>query len=242
MLKSLAAYLPAQTQQTLKRVYWRHKIKHNEFSAGEPDFYALPQLLKKGDIAIDVGANVGQYTRRMSELVGETGRVISMEPMSETFGLLTSNCSDLRNVTLLNMAASSEPQEVEMALPAPGGVANYYRAAIMAGGSRRAMAINLDVLSVQRLALIKIDAEGHDLEVLRGAERLLERFRPRLIVEVDRAGAIAGWLAEREYLVTRLPGSPNIIGYHKTMTGPVLERIDDERLAELERSAEPKAW
>jgi FkbM family methyltransferase len=212
MLKSIAAHLPGFIQTELKRAYFRRKIRRNEFSAGEPEFDRLNEFIRAGDTVIDVGANVGHYTRRMSELVGPAGRVIALEPMATTFALLTSNCADLRNVTLLNLAASENACEVGMELPHfASGLENYYRASITPGGTSRAMAIALDSLTLERLALIKIDAEGHDLEVLRGASGHLQRLRPKLIVEADAQGKIAEWLVQAGYRTERREGSPNLV-------------------------------
>jgi FkbM family methyltransferase len=212
-LKSIAAYLPAGIQFDLKRAHFRRSIRRGTFSADEPEFERLHTWVREGQTVIDVGANVGHYTRRLSVLVGH-GRVIAFEPVPETFALLTANCSDLRNVTLCNWAASDRFQTVGLELPQfKSGLANYYRASITVGGSHPSLAMRLDSLPLTDLALIKIDAEGHDLAVLTGAQALIERLKPALIVEEDSAGTIAEWLVTRGYRIERLPGSPNLLGF-----------------------------
>ena len=62
----------------------------------------------------------------------------------------------------------------------------------------------------KRVSLVKIDAEGHELSVLRGMESLLHRDRPVLIVEVSSSHS-REFLVQRGYAVEKLPASPNCI-------------------------------
>ena len=80
---------------------------------------------------IDVGANVGHYTKRFSELVGATGRVIAFEPIPETFALLAANIQllPLANVTLINAALSDKTDLAGMSIPVfDTGLRNFYQA------------------------------------------------------------------------------------------------------------------
>ena len=213
MLKALAARLPGEIQSQLKRAYFRTQIWRSRFTADAPEYARLHEWVAPGDICIDVGSNVGQYARRMAELVAPEGVVFAIEPMHETFRLLASNVGDLANVILLNMAASDRSQDVYMELPRFGsGLNNYYRASISTHGTHHVRAIPLDSLELNQVALIKIDAEGHDLEVLQGAQRLIQQSRPKLIVEENSGGIIAQWMREHDYKVIRLPGSCNVVG------------------------------
>ncbi len=210
MLKSLAAQLPSGIQYRLKRAYFRSQILRRRFTADEPEYSVLKDWLSPGDVVIDVGANIGQYTRRMAEHVGPMGSVIALEPMQETFRLLTANVGDVAHVTLLKLAASDMGREVSMDLPVSrSGLANYYRASISDGGAYRVRAIQLDSLGLNRLSLIKIDAEGHELQVLQGALNILARFRPTLIVEAS--APAEEFLREMGYKIERFDGSPNFV-------------------------------
>ena len=66
--------------------------------------------MREGNCVRDVGATVGRYTRKMSELVGPEGRVVALEPARDTFELLEANAARLRNknVTPAHVAASDE--------------------------------------------------------------------------------------------------------------------------------------
>jgi FkbM family methyltransferase len=219
MLKSLAAQLPVGFQFQLKRAYFRSQIWRQRFTADEPEYSMLKDWLSPGDVVIDVGANIGQYTRRMADLVGPRGSVIALEPMQETFRLLTANVGDIAHVTLLKLAASDVGREVFMDLPvSKSGLSNYYRAAIADGGTYRVRAILLDSLGLNRLSLIKIDAEGHELQVLQGARMLLEQFHPRLIVEASTPAE--RFLREMGYTIDSFSGSPNFVAQFVEVSEP----------------------
>ncbi|MFA6235219.1 MAG: FkbM family methyltransferase, partial [Bacteroidota bacterium] len=89
------------------------------FETWEPEYHILDQLVSEGEWVIDVGANVGYYSKKFSDLVGPRGRVIAIEPVPETFAFLASNTLlfDNLNVSLLNLAASDASTIVRMEIP-----------------------------------------------------------------------------------------------------------------------------
>jgi FkbM family methyltransferase len=216
MLKSLAAQLPLSLQFQLKRLYFRSQIWRGLFTADEPEYSMLKDWIIPGDVVLDIGANIGQYTRRMAECVGPKGSVLALEPMQETFRLLIANVGDLPHVTFLKLAASDTGREVSMDLPkSKSGLSNYYRASISDSGAYRVRAIQLDSLGLNRLSLIKIDAEGHELQVLQGARHLLELFHPTLIVE--KCQAAEDFLKQMGYTIDHFDGSPNFVAQFVTV-------------------------
>jgi FkbM family methyltransferase len=164
---------------------------------------------------IDVGANVGHYTLRFSELVGPAGRVLAFEPVPDTFELLAAAASlaPFPNITLFNVAASSTTALASMSIPREAtGQRNYYRAQLGDGPPDvHTLCLPIDGLELPtRVALVKIDAEGHELSVLYGMTRLLERDLPVLLVE-DSSQAIPAFLARFGYQMTRQLDSFNCI-------------------------------
>jgi FkbM family methyltransferase len=213
--KGIAARLPDRWQMELRRRRFRRQILHNQFGTTIPEFHLLATLLELGAWVVDVGANVGHYTKRMSDLVGASGRVIALEPVPQTFSLLAANVALFRhqNVTLLNIAGSSGFSELSMEIPlAPSGIRNYYRAHVVPlPGELRLLACPLDALPFTTpISLIKVDAEGHDEQVLRGAEGILRRDRPSLLVEAV-GGGLTEFLSGFGYSGTPVPGSPNTL-------------------------------
>jgi FkbM family methyltransferase len=215
LLKKLASRLPSSWQHELKRLHFRRQIRLQTFQTTEPEFLILHQLVSAGDWVIDIGANVGQYTGKLSDLVGPQGRVIAVEPVPETFALLAANVLLFRycNVTLLNLAASDRAAVVGIRIPDfDTGLKNYYQAAVTTQESEiQVMTASVDSLALShRIRLIKIDAEGHDAVVLQGMERLLARDHPTLIVETTTPAALTT-LANLGYRIERLPESSNTV-------------------------------
>jgi FkbM family methyltransferase len=217
-LKTLVGKLPTAAQLKLKEAYYAHKIKRDDFSADEPEYFRLGEWISDGDWVIDVGANVGHYTHRLSSLCGSSGRVIACEPVPETFTLLACNVSrfSLQNVSLLNVAASDQFRAIEMAIPKTAtGLANLYMASVQheslpgESSSKSAFSIPLDCLQFPRgIALIKIDAEGHELSVINGLLKTIETHRPTLIIE-GTDPQIRGLLEKYGYTFEEESGSPN---------------------------------
>jgi FkbM family methyltransferase len=215
--KRLANYLPERWQQRAKRFHFARQIRRGVFTTSEPEYSELGDFLSPGDWVIDIGANVGHYTLRMSELVRSDGRVFAFEPIPPTFELLTANCalSHYRNVTLLNLAASDSRGIVTMKVPQSErtGGPNYYEAHIsnegIAEGCWNVFTLEIDTLGLpHRVSLVKIDAEGHELQVIRGMTRLIECHRPILVVEGNRAEP---FLESLGYHAQHHSGSPNYV-------------------------------
>jgi FkbM family methyltransferase len=212
-LKHLAYRLPVRYQQDLKRLWFGNKLRRRTLVTDEPEFARLPEWLGEGDWALDVGANIGHYTVRMSELVGRGGRVLAFEPVPRTFELLAANVAllPLTNVSLFNVAASDGCRDVGMRIPHfDGGPLNYYEAKITTEDAHlRVLSVRLDSLGLREpIKLVKIDAEGHELSVLQGMTSIIERDRPRIIAEGAHEG-VEALLREFGYRSENAPRSPN---------------------------------
>jgi FkbM family methyltransferase len=220
VLAKVLAKLPRRAQFLIRRAHFLYLIRRNELKPDEPEIVDVQQYARLGDWVVDVGANIGRYTCFMSRCVGQSGRVIAVEPIPESFALLTANVNacGAKNVTLLNLALSSRTEVLRMTVPADEETKldNYYQARISAEGDLAVLCVPLDSLPIpERVRLIKIDAEGHDLQVLEGAQKLIERDRPIVIVEGWEGGSVARWLSERQYSIQKRAGSPNIVGRPK---------------------------
>lgn len=216
LLKRAAARLPEAWQYELRRWYFRRQIARDVFATDEPEYVLLPTFLRPGDWVLDVGANVGHYTRRMSDLVGSAGRVIAFEPVPTTFALLAANARCFRhaNVTLINAAASDATASAGVRIPDfAEGLRNYYQASLQGQGPAELtiLTIAIDALALpSRVRLAKIDVEGHELPVLRGMQALLRRDRPVLVVETS-SREVVDLLRGLGYDTERLPGSSNLL-------------------------------
>ena len=194
----------------------------------DPEFPIVRRLVRAGDVVLDVGANFGPYTRLLSEWVYPSGRVLSFEPIPDTFAILDWCCKRLpvRNVELHNCALSDIARSAFMEIPRyHGGGLNYYESRITSNGpkhdSRRHKAVQLRLLDSflddlrGTVSLVKCDVEGHEWEVIQGARRLIETFSPSWLIEVssdpDQSSSTGAqlfrFLADRGYRVFWVEGS-----------------------------------
>jgi len=190
---SLIKKLPKSIQQPLRRWYYFRLLTSFEKT---PEMHFLGSLIKKGDLVVDVGANIGVFTKHLSELVGPTGKVVSIEPIPSTFDLLRWNVRalKLKNVELFPYAVSTENGEVEMMIPSyQTGGDDFYRAKIIEkGGNQKTMKIpskTLDSLLEKygsKITFMKIDVEFHESETIQGAQNVIKNSMPILLVEVTR--------------------------------------------------------
>ena len=150
------------------------------------DLPALRPLVHIGSTVIDVGANVGFFTRRFAEWTGASGAVIAIEPEAR-------NVEDLGRMRLRHSLA-----QVECIQAAAGTLDGTAHLVINPGhpADHRigANGVKVDVVAIDTLmrrrgwpdvSLIKVDVQGAELGVLRGASETIARSRPALYVEVD---------------------------------------------------------
>ncbi len=214
--KKIASKLPDHWQSELKRFYFKRQICKGTFVSFEPEYNILSKMINDGDWVIDVGANIGHYTKRFSELVGANGRVIAFEPVPTTFALLAANVQlfSTLNVTLVNAAVSDATDVVGMSIPFfSTGLTNYYQAHITNTSKQNlnVMTLSLDSLAItRRIKVVKIDAEGHEVHVLKGMKRILQEYHPTLIIETD-SNEVITELSAMGYRHEKLIESPNIL-------------------------------
>ena len=214
MLLKIAARLPDSLQLELKRLRYARQIGRGDFRSPEPEYDLLPHWLAPGSVAIDVGANVGHYTLKLAGLVGPGGRVLAFEPVPTTFALLAANVqrSGSSNVTLINAAASNRAAFLNMVVPdSTPGVRNYYQAQLSDGGDLSVLSVTIDSLNLPpSVALVKIDAEGHETAILDGMRQLIARDQPVLILERS-SSQIVDSMEEAGYRCGMIDGSPNYV-------------------------------
>jgi FkbM family methyltransferase len=196
VLKTLVLrFLPRPLLLSLKKLHYVRQLRDPQIEE-EPDLEVVKRLVREGTVALDIGANVGLYTRLLSSWVGESGRVVSLEPIPDTCEILRHVIARLHlsNATALQFAASDRSGQVAMALPKrKSGEANPYQARITgshapSGGELGIQAVRLDDV-VERLGLkvdfVKIDVEGHELACVTGGLRTIEQFRPAMLIEIS---------------------------------------------------------
>ena len=168
------------------------------FRGERGEICALLDRLAPGDAAVDVGANKGAYLYWMRRAVGPGGSVIAFEPQPG----LARYLEDMRarmawdNVSIRDCALSDSSGRRVLHVPgwenSPGASLEALEPAGVAGNAERDREVAVDTLDRQledaerpRIALVKVDVEGHELAVFRGAERILSSSRPALLFECE---------------------------------------------------------
>jgi len=158
----------------------------------------LEKLVRPGDVVFDIGANIGAHTLGLARSVGPNGRVYAFEPADFAFAKLKRNLalnpgldSRTRTAQILlssSPAGSSEPRiYASWPLEKDDTVHPKHRGRLVT--TQNATVDTLDHFAqsegLDRLDLIKIDVDGHELPVLRGGFNLLKKFHPVLLMEMS---------------------------------------------------------
>ena len=178
---------------------WHHRRVLLSFAdSDEPDLVVVRKLVKRGTVAVDLGANIGVYTKALSELVGPAGAVISVEPVPQTFEALSRNVRSfgMHNVRCINAAVSDRVGSVLMTVPNyEDGGSNYYQASITTNAADagavsnrhlKVPSLTLDTIAsgIAELGFVKCDIEGHELACLAGATATLGSRSAAWLIEV----------------------------------------------------------
>jgi FkbM family methyltransferase len=196
----IAGIGPFRIRLRRNRSYWlRDPLESESFP-----FSMLRQLVRSGDVVYDAGANLGLYSRYLVSALGAR-RVIAFEPVAENRDLLARNLAlggVTSQVTVLPLALSDEDGTAEFQIDdmqsvsgtlsrVTGGKPSQGRKNLGLGPLAAEVACRrLDSLvaeGLERPDVIKIDIEGAEALLLRGAERLLRESGPRLLIELHGA-------------------------------------------------------
>lgn len=154
----------------------------------EPELPFMREVLRPGDVLIDVGASVGAYTMVAAKKIGPDGIVVALEPLPETAGMLFSNvrANSLSNVRIRVLAGSNRTGCKLFWLSDAPNDSSFTRR--HHSKSISVLAAKLDDLiqweNLDRVDYLKMDAEGEELPILEGAREIIERFRPIIQREI----------------------------------------------------------
>jgi len=146
----------------------------------------IKNLVKKGDVALDIGAHIGYYTLLLAKLVGKRGEVIGFEPDQDNFQLLKKNVmvNGYTNTILESNAVSNTV-----------GAVTLYRSALSSAKGKLHNSDNCEPIQVDAVTLdryfagyergidfIKMDAEGAEASILQGADSVLRKNQHMKII------------------------------------------------------------
>lgn len=181
------------------------------------DGHLLPHILpliNPGDSIIDVGAFIGDHTYAYALKTHgvDTGMVYAFEPNPDAFFCLEKNTETFSHVKRYNCGLGDCENTASLVKDSNAGASML----TSGGGVQIKM---LDSIEIPRLNGIKVDAEGFELKVLKGAEKTLAKFKPWLVLEFN-AGAlrlndtsadeIIKWLSDRGYRAFKEVGSGDL--------------------------------
>jgi len=147
--------------------------------------------ISKGDVFIDVGAHIGKYTFVVAKRVAPTGKVIAIEPNPLVFKALVNGIrqNKLTNVIPLNIAVSDKNAIVKLYVKRSSTLSSIkepdYSIKIISVISKSIDSI-VQELNLNKVDWVKIDAEGAEVDILKGMTNTLTKFRPKIIIEVEK--------------------------------------------------------
>ncbi|MCY4644624.1 MAG: FkbM family methyltransferase [Bacteriovoracales bacterium] len=193
-------------------------------------FEVISQILEEGDNCIDCGAHVGYWTLVFSHFVGKTGHVFSFEPDEENFRPLARNVKSLNNISITNVALFNK-----------NGVGTLYQNPKNEGGGslfndvkkdnypqleiKTLKLDDFDKLPSKKIKLIKIDAEGSEIDILDGARKVMENeaLRPQFCIiecskrEIQKRRTLFDIMKSYNYSSKPLEGEEEILFVEKDL-------------------------
>lgn len=160
-----------------------------DFGQWEPAETAIvKKCIGPGSVVFDIGANIGYFSLLMSKCVGQNGEVHCFEPTSYGFRRLKGNVAlnanlPVQNLRLNNLALSSSCGNAIEAFEA-----RFSSKVLAFAEAERVELLTLDFYffssGLSRIEFIKIDVDGYDYEVIKGAEVVLRKYRPIVMAEI----------------------------------------------------------
>lgn len=143
---------------------------------------------KKGNIVIDVGANIGYYTVLLADRIGKTGKIYAFEPDKANFKILKKNveANNLKNVEIINVAVGSKAGKIKLHKSKENlGDHKLY------GNGKEVKEVKIikldDFLKGKKIDLMKIDTQGWEPEVVVGSKELIKKNKPTIFLEYSPA-------------------------------------------------------
>lgn len=156
----------------------------------------LKQYIPEDGAVIDIGGHAGQFTKLFSS-VARNGHVYTFEPGTYAYSILSlmKKIKGLKNVSLFKLGVSSENTNKTLSVPIKeSGSLGYGRSCVSDAAFEKSVQEQINLISLDsfveegnfsRLDFIKVDVEGHEMSVLRGAKETLKKHYPALMIEIN---------------------------------------------------------
>lgn len=177
-------YLDLKNDEGIARDLFIFKKREHQTT----DFVLQTGLIKEGDVVLDIGANIGYYALLWSKLVGDAGLVYALEPVSGNFRSLIKNIklNNAKNIESYHLAAGSKNEEKLINVYKKGNWSSFasHHDQILKDRELTKVVTVDDFLRNKRMpALVRMDVEGYESEILKGMKQSLQ-YIPYLLIEV----------------------------------------------------------
>lgn len=170
-------------------IYTRALFEYHRFRGTlEPELFFIKNFARRSRTAIDVGAYNGLFLLYLARIFR---LVYAFEPVEELYQILSR--LRLRNARVFNVAVSGTNKDLLLRIPMDGSHARYTEASLVDRAAADDAEIKtvsvscrtLDSFNITDCDFMKIDVEGHELDVLKGGLKTIERSLPVLLVEIE---------------------------------------------------------
>jgi len=142
--------------------------------------YEKYNKIKKGNVILDIGANVGIFSIKAAKAVGDEGKVIAIEPEPKNIKILNENLKNFKNIIIIPKAVGNSSGKVDFLIGIHSG-SHKINSQIRKKSNEKIIKVPIEKidnlvreLNLEKVNFLKIDVEGWELEVLKGAESSLE--------------------------------------------------------------------
>lgn len=206
-------------QEILYHTFWQEYYQE--------EFFIINNYIKPGWNVIDVGANLGFYSLLLLDLVGADGQIFSFEPSKYIFEKLKKNidANKAQNIHLFNYGCGDrEFKSVLYVDKEYSGMTSMNKEELKKIAEEEVSIVTIDGIFCEKnikIDFIKIDTEGYEYSVLRGAYKLINKYKPIILVELgggkflNNSKETINLLANLGYNFPSLPDSFEKIGYGK---------------------------
>lgn len=170
-------------------------IRLGIFRQKYPELFYLEKLVTKGNVCVDIGANVGYYSVQLSRLVGKEGRVHAIEPVPLFANIFLRNTKKfaLNNITLHQTALGGENKKIQMGTPVIDGVFRHGLTRVLDENAKdnlqtfeAEMRIPDELFSgFDRIDFVKCDVEGYEVHLFPHMLNTLKKQKPVLQIEIS---------------------------------------------------------
>ena len=183
------------SKNNFSKIKFLYRAMKYRYKNDIPELQYILKNISKGDSVLDIGTHKGGYLHWMRQAVGNSGTVIAFEPQPSLHNYVSQaiDAYGYKNIELHHAGVSYQEGTLKLFIPKTEGLTSpgatfEERNDIENGHFITVPVLQLDKLLMKRaepINFIKMDVEGHELQVFKGAEQILKRDKPKLIFECE---------------------------------------------------------